>query len=75
MIRVTDIFEGRVNMKAAFYAADMNDAIAMARLLARSGYHVQIGPMNEYTTGVRVNVWERHVTEMAQEEDRNHESS
>lgn len=70
MIKVTDIFEGRVNMKAAFYAADMNDAIAMARLLAKCGYHVQIGPMNEHTSGVRVYVWERHVTEMAQEEGR-----
>lgn len=57
-MKVTSILRGEVKEKCMLYAFDMEDAISMARLLAKCGYHVQIGPMNEETSGVCVHVWD-----------------
>lgn len=57
-MKVTAILSGEVKEKVMLYAFDMEDAISMARLLTKCGYHVQIGPMNEQTSGVRVYVWD-----------------
>ena len=73
-MKVSAILNDNVKQLTMLYAPDMEDAITLARVLAKSGfYHVQIGPMNSRTQGVRVRVWdgvEQPGKESANEQDK-----